>query len=311
MKLFFFFNILINMLTIGTRGSDLALWQANYIADFIGREKTKITIIKTKGDKIQNISFEKMEGKGFFTKEIEEALLDKRIDIAVHSMKDLPTEDIRGLKIAAVTKREDPSDVLLIRTECLNKKNFLPLFEWAIVGTSSLRRVAQLKNVMNSLDIRPIRGNLPTRIKRLREKKFDSIVVARAGLNRLGIDLHEIDDITLPYSFFLPAPAQGALALQIREEEVEHFNIVNKLNHRETELAVTAERAFLKSFGGGCHIPLGALAYIEKEDVHITGVIASVDGKHSIRKTVVGNNPEDVGRELAMLFKKEGADNLI
>ncbi|MDY6935626.1 MAG: hydroxymethylbilane synthase [Spirochaetota bacterium] len=299
------------MLRIGTRGSDLALWQANHVADLIGRDKSEIKIIKTKGDRIQSVSFEKMEGKGFFTKEIEEALLNNMIDIAVHSMKDLPTDDVPGLKIVTTTKREDPSDVLLIREECYNDNHFIPLKDGAIVGTSSIRRMAQLKSAMTSLNIQPLRGNVPTRVKRLRESKFDAIVLAKAGLKRLSIDMSDLQVLTLPYSFFLPAPAQGALAIQIRDDNDELEKILKKFNHKETELSVKAERCFLQHFGGGCHIPLGTLAYIEKGKIHLSGVITSIDGDISIRKTVVGEEPEKLGEELAILLKREGADDLI
>lgn len=299
------------MIRIGTRGSDLALWQANYIADLIGRDKAEIVIIKTKGDKIQNVSFDKMEGKGFFTKEIEDALLQNRIDLAVHSMKDLPTDDTPGLTITVVTKREDPSDIMLIREERYNGENYLPLFEGATVGTSSLRRVAQLKNVMDSLNVIPLRGNVPTRVRRLLEGRFDAIILARAGVKRLNIDLSNLKMFILPYSFFLPAPSQGALALQIREEDSELSVLLKKHNDEDTEKAVKAERFFLKHFGGGCHIPLGAFAYIENGKIHLSGVVASVDGKKAVRDNVVGDDPKRLGEELAVMLKEKRADKLI
>jgi hydroxymethylbilane synthase len=299
------------MIRIGTRGSDLALWQARHVSELIGRDITEIIIIKTKGDKIQNISFDKMEGKAFFTKEIEDALLNNEIDIAVHSMKDLPTDDVAGLKIAATIKREDPSDILLIRENSFKEDNFLKLREGAVVGTSSLRRVAQIKKAMKSLDISPLRGNVPTRIKRLKEGKFDAIIIARAGINRLNIDLSGLKSLILPYSFFLPSPSQGALAVQTRDNDDKHIEIASKLNHAETETAVNAERSFLKYFGGGCHIPLGALAYLNNGKIHLSGSITSVDGEISIRETVTGNNPESLGRELAEILKSKGADKLL
>jgi hydroxymethylbilane synthase len=299
------------MIKIGTRGSKLALWQAGYISELLGKDITETIVIKTKGDKIQNVSFDKMEGKGFFTKEIEDALLDCRIDAAVHSMKDLPTENTPGLMIAAVTVREDPSDVLLVRNGRYNDKSLLPLFEGGIVGTSSLRRASQLRMLSKSIVIRPLRGNVTTRIKKLREGKFDAIVVARAGLNRLKIQTYDLIEYPLPYSFFLPAPAQGALAIQIRSGDSELFEQIKKLNHRDTEITVSAERFFLKHFGGGCHIPLGAFAFMEKGSIHLSGVIASVDGSRSIRKIVTGSDPEDVGMRLARQMKDEGADRLL
>ncbi len=299
------------MIRIGTRGSDLALWQANHIADLIGKDKSEIVIIKTQGDKIQNVSFDKMEGKGFFTKEIEDALLEKKIDLAVHSMKDLPTEDTPGLRIAAVTEREDPSDILLIRPECYNPGKNIPLNDGATLGTSSLRRIAQIKHVMKSLNAIPLRGNLPTRIKRLRERKYDAIIVAHAGVKRLKLDLFDLKVFPLPYSFFLPAPSQGALALQIRDTDAELEKLLRKFNHAETERAVAAERYFLKHFGGGCHVPLGALAYITNGEIHLSGVIASVDGTKSLRETVKGSDPAELGGRLAVIFREKGADKYI
>lgn len=300
-----------NVIRIGTRGSDLALWQANHVADLIGRDRARIVVIKTKGDRIQNVSFDKMEGKGFFTKEIEDALLGREIDVAVHSMKDLPTEHTHGLTIAAVIKREDPSDVLLVRAERYLEGNDLPLADGAIVGTSSLRRAAQLRNIMPSLEIRPLRGNVPTRIRRLREGRFDAIVLARAGMARLGLDTYGLVEFTLPYSYFLPAPAQGALAVQVRADDGELYDIVSGLNDPETEASVEAERRFLEHFGGGCHVPLGALAYRSGDVLHLSGLVASVDGKRLIRKSIDGGDPALVGRRLAEMLKEEGADALL
>ena len=299
------------MIRIGTRGSDLALWQANHIAGLIGRDLTEIIIIKTQGDKIQNVSFDKMEGKGFFTKELEDALLGNKIDLAVHSMKDLPTEEIPGLKIAAVTEREDPSDILLIRPECFNTERTIPLNDGASVGTSSLRRIAQIKHAVKSLNAVPLRGNLPTRIKRLRERKYDAIIVANAGVRGLKLDLFDLKVFTLPYSYFLPAPSQGALALQIRKEDADLEKVLKKFNHSDTEKAVTAERMFLKQFGGGCHVPLGALAYVSDGSIHLSGVIASVDGTKILRETVTGDDPVIIGKKLAAIFKEKGADKYI
>jgi hydroxymethylbilane synthase len=299
------------MIRIGTRGSELALWQAGHIADLIGRDRTEIVVIKTKGDRIQNLSFDKMEGKGFFTKEIEDALLKGKIDVAVHSMKDLPTDEVPGLKVAAVTEREDPSDLLLIRSECHNPDDSLPLFDGAVVGTSSLRRVAQLRHLMGSIRVEPLRGNVTTRVRKLREQQFDAIVLAKAGVQRLGIDLESLEVFELPLRLFLPAPAQGALAIQIRAEDGELEERLKKLNHRDTDRSVSAERFFLKYFGGGCHIPLGAIARIEGERIHLEGVVASVDGKSAIRKSVWGREPHVLGEEMAHYMKEEGADRFI
>lgn len=299
------------MIRIGTRGSELALWQANHVASLIGRDKTEIVIIKTSGDRIQNVSFDKIEGKGFFTKEIEEALLARTVDLAIHSMKDLPTDITPGLKVAAVTIREDPSDVLLIRESSYKESNDLPLRDGAVVGTSSLRRAAQIKHIRQSLEILPLRGNVTTRIKRLREQKFDAIILAKAGIKRLGINLDDLAIHTLPFNVFLPAPAQGALALQIRQGDVELDGILRKFNHEETERAVRAERCFLSQFGGGCHIPLGSYASISDGKIHLAGVVASTDGHKLIRKSVTGDDPELTGAMLAGLMKEEGAEKLL
>ena len=300
-----------SMIKIGTRGSRLALWQANHVADLLGRDKTEIVIIKTKGDKIQNVSFDKMEGKGFFTKEIEDALLAGKIDLAVHSLKDLPTEGTPGLELAAVTEREDPSDVLLVRRERFNQKGTVPLFDGAVVGTSSLRRAAQIRHEMDSLSVQPLRGNVTTRIRRLREGKYDAIILARAGLNRLAPNLFDLTEYTLPFSFFLPAPAQGALALQVRAEDEAAHREAGRLHHEATAVLVNAERHFLRCFGGGCHIPLGALAFLENGMIHLSGVIAAPDGSRMVRRMTTGRNPEEVGEELADLLKEEGAECLV
>jgi len=296
---------------IGTRGSDLALWQADYVSELIGRQKTEIIIIKTQGDIIQNVSFEKMEGKGFFTKEIENALLEKSIDVAVHSLKDLPTDSIPGLCIAAIPVREQPSDILLIRPEALDTARILHLREHAIVGTSSVRRLAQLKHADPTLEVQPLRGNVNTRLRKLREGRYDAIMLAYAGIARLKLDIAAFHMYILPFDIFLPAPAQGALGLQVRTEDEQTRSVIRKLNHEDTELAVTAEREFLKHFGGGCHIPLGALATIEAGSIHLTGIIAATDGSKTMRQSVAGSDPKKIGAELARILKAQGAAELL
>ncbi len=296
---------------IGTRGSDLALWQARHVAGLLGADRTEIIIIKTQGDRIQNVSFDKMEGKGFFTKEIEEALLEKKIDLAVHSLKDLPTEEVSGLTVTAIPARENPSDILLVRKECYNQGNYLPLFDGAKVGTSSLRRAAQLRHERPGLTLEPLRGNVPTRVRKLQEKAFDAIIIASAGLRRLGINPPELIAHPLPFSFFLPAPAQGALAIQVRSDDKELQAACSSLNHPDTARAVLAERAFLKHFGGGCHVPLGAFAYVSGGEIRLSGVIASVDGKELLRQAVSGSDPDATGSELARLLKEQGAEKLL
>lgn len=296
---------------IGTRGSDLALWQADYVSELIGRRLTEIIIIKTQGDIIQNVSFEKMEGKGFFTREIENALLQKSIDVAVHSLKDLPTDSIPELCIAAIPVREQPSDVLLIRPEALDAARILHLREHAIVGTSSVRRRAQLKHADPTLEVQPLRGNVNTRLRKLREGSYDAIMLAYAGIARLKLDTAAFHRYILPFDIFLPAPGQGALGLQVRTDDELTRSVVRKLNHHDTELAVTAEREFLKHFGGGCHIPLGALATIEAGGIHLTGGIAATDGSKAMRQSVYGTDPARIGAELARKLQAQGAAKLL
>ena len=297
---------------IGTRGSELALWQAEYVSGLIGRDKTEIIIIKTQGDKIQNVSFDKMEGKGFFTKEIEAALIEKRVDLAVHSLKDLPTEVVPGLTVAAIPVREDPSDILIINIEAYDESmDLLPLKKGAITGTSSLRRLAQLKNARGDLDVKALRGNVNTRLRKLKEKEYDAIVLAYAGVKRLNLDIMGLETYMLPFDIFLPAPAQGALGLQTREDDETTLNEVKKFNHDETDIAVTAERSFLSHFGGGCHIPLGSRAVITNGEIRLEGVIASTDGLKAIRDSVTGKKPDETGAALAKKLKDKGADKLI
>lgn len=253
-------------LIIGTRGSDLALWQANFIKDklaAIGVE-AELKIIKTQGDKILNLRLDKLEGKGFFTKELEEELLGGTIDIAVHSHKDLPTVHPAGLTIAAVTEREDPSELLLILKDCVSISHKLSLKKGAMVGTSSNRRKAQLLALRPDLNIEDLRGNVPTRIQKLRDEDYDAIMIAKAGVNRLNIDLSEFHVEVVDTTDLVPAPAQGALAIQIRENDNELFDLLQQIHHPETAEEIGLERKVLNLFEGGCHMPLGC--YCKKED---------------------------------------------
>lgn len=299
------------IIRIGTRGSELALWQANYVRTILGEDITEIIIIKTQGDKIQNVSFDKMEGKGFFTKEIEDSLIAGDIDLAVHSMKDLPTEIVPELIIAAIPERENPSDILLIKKGSLNRNRYIPLFDNAVIGTSSLRRAAQMRHENSSFSVEPIRGNVNTRLRKLREGQFDAIILAYAGLKRINVDISDLVAHVLPYSFFLPSPAQGALALQIRKDDKPLYNMLQPLTDSATATAIESERSFLQHFGGGCHIPLGALAYIENNIIHLTGMVAAQDGSRLIRKSIEGNDPRRVGETLASMLKQEGAEELL
>ncbi|HOP62180.1 MAG TPA: hydroxymethylbilane synthase [Spirochaetota bacterium] len=296
---------------IGTRGSELALWQANYVAGLIGGSSTEIVIIKTEGDRIQNVSFNKMEGKGFFTKEIEEALLDNRIDLAVHSLKDLPTDDVEGLRVAAIPERGDYHDILIMHTDVYENNGGLDIKSGSLVGTSSMRRMAQLKSLEPSLRVEALRGNVNTRLRKLKDREYDAIVMAKAGAERVSLDLSEFAVLELDERIFLPAPAQGALGLQIRVGDDYTASVVEKLRDPETERLVKAERSFLKHFGGGCHVPLGALAEIDGDDIILRGIVASPDGTFVAREFAAGADPEEVGAELAGLIKGKGADKYI
>jgi len=259
-------HLLDRTLIIGTRGSELALWQANFVKDSLAAIgiPAELKIIKTQGDRILNLSFDKLEGKGFFTKELEEELLAGTIDLAVHSHKDLPTENPPGLIIAAVSEREDPSELLLILKDCVDVHQKLSVKFGATVGTSSNRRKAQLLAYRPDLEIEDLRGNVPTRIEKLRDEKYDAIMIAKAGVARLGIDLSEFHVEVLTPNEIVPAPAQGALAIQTRETDTELFNALQVLNHPDVAEELAVERTVLKLFGGGCHLPLGCYCY--KED---------------------------------------------
>ncbi len=247
---------------IGTRGSELALWQAHYIEQRLiaAGHDVIIKIIKTKGDKIQHLSFDKIEGKGFFTKELQDALLTGEIDMAVHSHKDLETQQPDGLMIAAVTEREEPHEVILIKEEVREPSQPLELPEHAVVGTSSIRRKMILGNIRPDLKFEDLRGNVPTRIQKLRDGSWQAIVLAKAGLNRIAPDLSGLHLLALEPHDFVPAPAQGALALECRSNDTRLQTILAALNHEQTAAAVQIERAILRGVGGGCQVPLAAHA---------------------------------------------------
>lgn len=253
-------------LIIGTRGSDLALWQANNTKDKLANIgiDAELKIIKTQGDKILNLRLDKLEGKGFFTKELEDELLRGTIDIAVHSHKDLPTTNPEGLVIAAVTEREDPSELLLILKDTVDVTQKLSLKKGAMVGTSSNRRKAQLLALRSDLNIEDLRGNVPTRIQKLRDENYDAIVLAKAGVNRLGIDLSEFHVEVIDTTELVPAPAQGALAIQIRESDTELFSMLQQIHNSGIAEEIAVERKVLNLFEGGCHMPLGC--YCKKEN---------------------------------------------
>ncbi len=245
---------------IGSRGSELALWQANHVKrqlEALGAEVT-ITVIKTQGDQIQHLSFDKLEGKGFFTKEIEQALLDNEIDLAVHSHKDLETTPPDGLIIAAVSERENPADVLMVHPDSVDPNELWSLKHGAVVGTSSARRKAQLIAFRDDVTIKDLRGNVPTRLNKLVAKEYDAILLAKAGLDRLQLDLQGMVEVVLNPEEFIPAPAQGVLALQIRESDKELYDFMQDLNHESIQSQIALERSVLNRMQGGCQLPLGA-----------------------------------------------------
>jgi hydroxymethylbilane synthase len=293
---------------LGSRGSDLALWQANFAKTQLEElgHTVEIIIIKTKGDQIQHLSFDKIEGKGFFTKELEEALLDGTIDLAVHSHKDLPTNFPEGLTIAAVSYREDCSESILISPEALNLNENLGLKKGATVGTSSARRKSQLLNIRPDLIIKDLRGNVPTRINKLREKQYDAIVLASAGLNRLNIDLEDIERKIIPPTTFIPAPAQGVLAFQIRESDEDMREIILQINDASVAKSIAVERKVLNRMDGGCLLPLGVFCLAEENRFKVWASLFQSDENRFKRLYIEEQNEEvAVNRILHSLLNKQ------
>ncbi|MBK7092724.1 MAG: hydroxymethylbilane synthase [bacterium] len=263
-------------LIIGSRGSDLALYQANFIRDILIGEhgcEVEIKIIQTAGDKIDNVSFDKMEGKGFFTKELEEALLKNEIDLAVHSLKDLMTTQPAGLKLGAAGYRADRSEMLLIRKSSRAGDGVIPVREGGIIGTSSARRKAQLHYHNPTLKINDLRGNVPTRIRKLREGLYDAILIASAGVKRLQLDVSDLDAIELDPQVFLPAPAQGILGIQIRENDPRVEAVIAKMGSQEELKQAELERGLLRKFGSGCSLPLGVWSDKQGEEYRLKAVL--------------------------------------
>jgi hydroxymethylbilane synthase len=292
-------------LTIGSRGSQLALWQAQFVAECLNRRglATRIEIIKTTGDHLQTASLVQAGGKGLFTKEIEEALLAGAIDVAVHSFKDLPTEARGGLAIAAVPQREDPRDAIVGRP-----LDGVP--RGASVGTSSGRRAAQLRILRPDLKIQPIRGNVDTRLRKLKEGQYDAVVLAAAGLRRLGL-AHEIAEIFSP-DRMCPAAGQGALAIQTRESGPARETCA-QFNDQRTSQAVTCERTVLAALGGGCQLPVGAFAEAIDGTLKIVAVVVSPDGTRCLRAHAAGSRdrPEELGQAVAADLLARGADKIL
>lgn len=244
---------------IGSRGSDLALWQANHVKKQLEElgHLVEIKIIITQGDAIQHLSFDKLEGKGFFTKEIENELLAGTIDLAVHSHKDLETNPPAGLKIAAVSERENPADLLLIRKTSFDPSQVWKLKANATIGTSSARRKSLIHTFRPDCKITDLRGNVPTRISKLADKQYDAIILAKAGVDRLQLDLSDFEVHVMDTSAFVPAPAQGVLGLQIRANDERMMEIMQPLHHKEVDSRIRIERKVLNLMEGGCQLPLG------------------------------------------------------
>ena len=292
------------MIVIGSRGSQLALWQARHIAARLEQlgEQTRIEIIKTTGDKITDVPLAQVGGKGLFTKEIEEALLAGSIDLAVHSLKDMPAALPAGLTLAAFPEREDPRDGLVGRT-------LAELRSGDKVGTSSLRRAAQLHALGLGLVIETLRGNVDTRLRKLDEGQYDAIVLAAAGLRRLGWE-NRITELLDPV-VMCPAAGQGALAIETRDDGSTAYEIARKLDHAETRAAVTAERALLAVLEGSCQVPIGAYAHLEGSSIHLRVIVASPDGQRVIRDSMCGEEPIALGHELGRRLLAAGARNIL
>jgi len=293
---------------IGSRGSELALWQANFIKKELEKKNKNVSvdikIIKTTGDKILDVALSKIGDRNLFTKELEVELLNKKIDLAVHSLKDLQTEIPKGLKLAAVTKRHNVQDVLISRKK---GTTILNLPENATVATGSLRRRCQLLHLRPDLNIAELRGNVTSRIKKFLESNWDAIILARAGVERLRLNKH-ISSI-IKTDLILPAVGQGALGIETRADNKIVNEIVKSVHHEETYNAVLAERALLKTLEGGCQVPIGAFAKVMQNGLHIDALVGSLDGSITYRKKIRGskNNPEKLGKKLADDLMKAGA----
>ena len=298
-------------LRIGTRGSRLALAQSEWVKIKIKEQYPEIQVelvpIKTKGDRILDSSLSRIGGKGLFVKEIEEALLKNEVDLAIHSMKDLPAELPPGLSLAVFPQREDPRDALI----SLKDQNIAELPQGATVATGSLRRAAQLLALRPDLQITPLRGNVDTRLKKLESGEFRAMILAVAGLKRLGL-LARAGSILAPETF-LPAIGQGALAIEIRAEDTTTAGLLSFLNHPETEYTIRAERAFLKTLQGGCQVPIAGYARMEHNRITLQGLVAELDGRKLFKDSIQGSAEEceNIGMVLAQRLLAAGADKIL
>ena len=297
--------------TIGSRGSPLALWQANWVKGLLLENHSDlavdIKIIKTSGDKIQNMPLSKIGGKGLFVKEIEEGLLKREVDFAVHSMKDMPISFPMNLCIACVTKRENPFDALISR----NGVKLADLPKGAKIGTGSLRRISQLMNYRPDLELVPLRGNLETRLKKLETEGLDAIILAAAGLIRMGLD-DWITEIISP-DILLPAMGQGTVGIEARKNDVDNQILLADIDDEETHYALDAERALVRQLEGGCNVPIGAFATLDEEQITLTGLVASLDGKILYKKemTDIKTNAIALGRKIGDELITMGGDRIM
>ncbi|HKD83049.1 MAG TPA: hydroxymethylbilane synthase [Candidatus Angelobacter sp.] len=294
-------------LRIGSRGSQLALWQANHVAGLLRQQghTVEIEVIKTTGDKITNVALAKVGTKGMFTKEIEDALADERVDLAVHSLKDVPTELSPEFELAAIMKREDPRDAFIsVKYAALDD---LP--RGAKVGTSSLRRQCQLKALRPDLEIFPLRGNVDTRLRKLESGEYDAIILAAAGVHRLGLDSHVRSRISA--DVMCPAVGQGALAIETRRDDQQTLSLLSFLNHADTRQAIECERALLGSLGGGCQVPIGAYAEQRNGKLHLRAMVGHPDGSKILREQAEGDAPEALGRQVAQTLLTRGAEKIL
>ena len=299
------------VIRVGTRDSILAMWQTQFVVNELKKVtdqyEFEIISLKTKGDKILDVALAKIGDKGLFTKELELGLLAGEIDFAVHSMKDMPTVLPEGLQISSMLKRHNPADAFVSD----KYSSFADLPKGAKVGTSSLRRRAQLLHVRPDLEIHDLRGNVQTRLRKMREEDFDGIILAAAGLERLEL-LDEIKE-ELGYDICLPAVSQGVIGVETREDDAEVIALVQLVSDREAELCVKAERALLKALEGGCQIPIGAYAELKEDTIALDGMVGSLDGKTIIRETISGPAAqcEQLGQQLAERLASQGGQAIL
>ncbi|MFX4260631.1 hydroxymethylbilane synthase [Pelotomaculum propionicicum] len=298
-------------IVVGTRESRLAMWQACWVVERLKSlspgHSYRIKGIRTQGDNILDVALAKIGDKGLFTKELEYAILRGEIDMAVHSMKDLPTDLPDGLTIGAVCEREYPGDVLISR----GAKTLAELPAGAVIGTSSLRRAAQVLHYRNDLKTANLRGNVQTRIKKLDENRFDATILAYAGVHRMGLD-HRVTQV-IPFEILLPAVGQGAVGVEAASDNVEMLALLKNIDHKESRLAVSAERALLRKLEGGCQVPIGAHAAVEGECLRLEGAVVSLDGAEMVRTSLIGDaaDAEDIGVRLAEKLLETGAGEIL